>query len=241
MNMPADLTLRMNRTIAPFRKTVTLVASGSVVFVDDTFTDADGTLIASHIGEVGATWTREYTFSDVNWEVQGNALQEADYNGSSSDHYIHPSGIPPQMDYYVEAELVMAGVTNNVEFALLARGYTVPDDGFGSSVEDGIEAYMLLGASSYSDLSGRWSGGGGSVSTALSVADGSHIARLEVVGTTATLFYDGAQVNTQTVTGITGVTPAGFVDPGYVAMAIRAAALNDLGEVKVNYFRAGTL
>jgi hypothetical protein len=237
------MTLRMNRVPAPFRKTVTLVASvpASVIFVDDSFTDTNGTLIASHTGEVGATWTREYTFADVNWEVQGNTLQETDYAGSYADHYIHASGIPPQMDYYVEAELIMAGVTNNVQFALLARGYTVPDDGFGSPVEDGVEAFMLLGAAGNSDLQGRWSGGGGVVASTPSVADGSHIARLEVVGTTATLFYDGAQINTQTVTGITGLTPAGFVDTGYVAMAIRAAALNDIGEVKINYFRAGTL
>lgn len=211
-------------------------------FVNDTFTDTNGTLIAAHTGEVGATWTREYTFPDVQWEINGNALRRQDYAGGSFDSIIHASGTPPTANYYVEVGIYMAAASfatlnnNWFEFDLIARGFT-HDPGFGP-VEDGVILAIDFHNGGFSNtyLGGRWSSGGGSITTMVpSVGD--HVIRLEVVGNIAEAFYDGVSMGTQNVSGFT-VPPTA---PGYVAMGLRSASLDDVGDVKISYFKAGPL
>lgn len=208
-------------------------------FVNDTFTGTNGTLIAAHVGEVGATWTREATAADVNWQIESNTLQRQDFAGSYSASYIHASGVPPGTSYYVEIGLTLNANATFFEMALLARGYTVPDNGFGQAVEDGIEAYILFGGSD-TQLKGRWSGGGGAI-TSISPSVGSHVLRLEVRGTLAELFWDGVSKGSKTVTGITAQTPSGFVAAGYAALALSSSNFSTPGDASIDYFTADTL
>lgn len=68
------------------------------VFVQDSFTDTDGTNLQGHVGEIGAAWTKLPGFSG-NATINGNTL----INGTSEAAY-YASGSPAAADYAVSAD-----------------------------------------------------------------------------------------------------------------------------------------
>jgi len=209
-------------------------------FVYDTFTGSS--LIATHVGEIGASWTREYTFSDVNWAVSGGVLARNDYAGGYRESYIHPSGRPPSTHLYLEIGMVFTVSTSFFELGLLVRGCTRTNT-FAETVQDGIEAYVLFGGSAGStQLRGRWSGGGGAITPFGLALAGTHVMRLEVNGSYAELFWDGASMGSQTVTGITSGYPLGWTEFGDVAIAMGgSSSFATPNEVRLDYIKAGSL
>lgn len=76
-------------------------------FVSDTFTDTDDTLLQSHTGETGATWTHRALGTDY-LEVKGNALRGAVATVSSTQIYT-ASGSPAGADYTVKGNIKLYG------------------------------------------------------------------------------------------------------------------------------------
>jgi hypothetical protein len=69
-------------------------------FVDDSFEDAPGTLLQSHVGEIGATWTpHPTTGGSAEFAPNGSEVQ------SSVQAIYTASGFPPSPDYRVAARM----------------------------------------------------------------------------------------------------------------------------------------
>lgn len=74
---------------------------GSVPFLRDTFTDADSTLISAHVGEIGASWSAQATYTATPVPtISGNGVY---YPAVSACQ--RASGVPNSANYYVETEL----------------------------------------------------------------------------------------------------------------------------------------
>lgn len=83
------------------------------VFVSDSFSDSDGTLLENHTGETGASWTAHT--NPANNKIVSNRLRG---NGvTASVHYA--SGTPASADYEVEAEFYQASADEVM--SILAR------------------------------------------------------------------------------------------------------------------------
>lgn len=80
-------------------------------FVNDTFTDTNGTTISSHTGETGATWTA-LTGSGHTPTIQSNALDPG--TGASANGLWYASGTPAAADYTVTAEVTYNGGTDAI-------------------------------------------------------------------------------------------------------------------------------
>ncbi|RIK92488.1 MAG: hypothetical protein DCC73_11945 [Proteobacteria bacterium] len=70
-------------------------------FAQDSFTDANGTNLTGHTGEVGATWAKLTGYTG-NLYINGNVLENED--GSDADAAYYTSGAPASSDYDVEAD-----------------------------------------------------------------------------------------------------------------------------------------
>src|SRR5687768_1953509 len=68
-------------------------------FVSDTFTDANGTLLSSHTGETGATWTLHASYGDRQ-RIQDNRAYVPASNSSC-----HASGSPVSAEYDVQCDV----------------------------------------------------------------------------------------------------------------------------------------
>lgn len=77
-------------------------ASASVDFVFDTFTDTNDTVLSSHTGETGATWTLHTSYTATIIIRSNNAHKD----GSASSSAYYASGTPPGTDYTVKGALV---------------------------------------------------------------------------------------------------------------------------------------
>lgn len=74
------------------------------IFVHDTFTDPDGTLLQAHTGERGATWTKHPTFSGGDAEIEDNKLHM-----QSSVVAYYASGISASAEYDIDCDIVLGG------------------------------------------------------------------------------------------------------------------------------------
>lgn len=76
-------------------------ATDADVIVQDSLTGASGSLLSAHVGEVGATWS---VVSGDNTRLSGgNSI----YHGSTGATWQAASGVPPTINYYVEAQFQM--------------------------------------------------------------------------------------------------------------------------------------
>lgn len=78
------------------------------IFVSDSFTDTDSTDLASHTGELGASWTKHSSFTD-SILIQSNRAGK-DSNTGTSVYYA--SGAPPGLEYTVEGPIIDVGDVN---------------------------------------------------------------------------------------------------------------------------------
>lgn len=73
--------------------------------VNDTFTDANATVLTSHTGETGATWTKHSSSGTDNIQVQGNRICLS--TGGGDSQFAYASGSPASAEYDVEADYVV--------------------------------------------------------------------------------------------------------------------------------------
>lgn len=69
-------------------------------FLNDTFTDTDGTVLQSHVGELGATWT-DHPNNSANAIIKTNRVRGA----SGGTHIYYASGLPTTAEYDVSVPL----------------------------------------------------------------------------------------------------------------------------------------
>lgn len=84
----------------------TTVSAGSPVdFVNDTFTDTAGTVLSSHTGELGATWTQHGSYTTATITI-GTSGTVADKDSASGTGMYYASGTGANANYTVECELI---------------------------------------------------------------------------------------------------------------------------------------
>jgi hypothetical protein len=91
-------------------------------FVSDTMTDTNGTALASHVGEIGATWAVHQSATGTA-TIQGNRLR---YGNNNNTGRWYASGVPATSEYDVEADFycVNAAASNA---GILGRADTASD------------------------------------------------------------------------------------------------------------------
>jgi hypothetical protein len=99
-------------------------------FVSDTFTEASDTTLASHTGEVGATWTLHPSYSGA--ALDNGSLKRVYLNTSAAAAY-YASGVPSGANYCVQADFnrvtqisnnisIIIGMDTTADAGLLLRG-----------------------------------------------------------------------------------------------------------------------
>lgn len=87
-------------------------------FVTDTFTEASATTLASHTGELGATWT-VHPAAAYTGTATVDEIGDRVYPANTVTAY-YASGVPPSADYYVQGDIYVMSVTSN-NSAICAR------------------------------------------------------------------------------------------------------------------------
>lgn len=80
-------------------------AAGST-FVDDTFTGTDGTTLASHTGETGATWTQHASSASA-YQIFTNRIRNTTNNAVG---LYYASGVPTTAEYDVIGDIFVASL-----------------------------------------------------------------------------------------------------------------------------------
>jgi hypothetical protein len=176
---------------------VTGSTNSGTVFVNDTFTDTNGTLLTSHTGETGATWTSHPSYSSGAGfqQIQTNRVVTSAAGPSAA---AYASGVPPVADYDVNANV--RALTNNFTNTL---GITARMD---TSSNTMVTFRYLTDNWSLIDIVGGTPTVIQSSTTALSTG-ADHSVQLSVVGNTATGSVDGIIL----CTGSTAISASGRV------------------------------
>lgn len=74
----------------------------SSAFILDSLTGASGTLMTAHVGEIGAIWTLQAGVNQGRLSGVGSL-----YNSGTGETSYRASGVPPSVDYEIEAEFRM--------------------------------------------------------------------------------------------------------------------------------------
>lgn len=171
-------------------------------FVTDTFTDASGTAITAHVGELGATWAyntanaASFVISDAN-RCRPN---------STGNGYAYASGTPASADYDVTAvvrKFSSVGTATNI--GLVARSSTGAATFYYAQYNDGAAQWQL----------GKLvSGGNTALGTGFSQAltlNTDYTLTLRVQGSSISLYVDGVlRVGPATDSTITAAGRAGI-------------------------------
>lgn len=93
-----------------------------IIFTQDTFTDADGTLLADHVGEIGALWSQNPA---ANYGTTGGIINSNEMYFNSfvvgNDVCWQASGVPVSADQYTEAVVIAKSLPASGVFKIFAR------------------------------------------------------------------------------------------------------------------------
>lgn len=180
-------------------------------FVQDTFTDTNGTLLQNHTGEIGATWAKYPGFTDDS-EIQSNRLKAV--SDQANTRY-YASGIPSIADVVAQVDVITANDPGGVDsdFAgLLLRA--------DPNVAAGSDQYYVTFANMTTILAGNvWTmsklvGGSytelGTYISGLS-ATTTYVLNLKCVGTAISSWIDGVERISVTDSDITAAGRAGLM------------------------------
>jgi hypothetical protein len=180
--------------------------------VQDTFTDADGTALTSHAGEVGATWTTHPNFSAGATISDANRLR----NDSGSNRIAYASATPPTADYSGSFDLrcvTMTGLAGVcVRLSTSAATYYLID------YEAGLGQWKLYAVVNFGTV--------GAVQTyAQTLTPGTTYAvSWTLIGNTLTVYIDGVQRMQRS--DAVGITAAGKVGVFFSGAASNTTGLH---------------
>lgn len=171
-------------------------------FVNDTFTDSDGTNLENHTGETGADWSVHPASSGGPLEIWSNDVRES--NGTAFWPTYIASGTPASADYDVEASVKVGDSDAPGGRIRIAGRMDSTDDTHYSILwrQDNQEFLMIREVS-------------GSQTTldtfAMTGDDAVHTVKLEMRGDAIKGYIDGVEQLTATDSGITAAGTAGLI------------------------------
>ncbi|NMC75391.1 MAG: hypothetical protein GYA56_13690 [Geobacteraceae bacterium] len=169
-----------------------------MVFVTDTFTDANGTSVVSHTGELGASWTRQtgYEYDAV---IQNGRL--AGYLATATAGYA--SGVPGSPDYSVSADLYVVSDTSGRLSGVTGRAST-------SAFTFYLARYLRgSGWQLFKYVGGTFTQLGSSVAQPLTLG-ATYRMELRMSGNVISLYVDGQLLITQIDSAISAAGRAGY-------------------------------
>lgn len=177
-------------------------------FVSDSFTGTDDTVITSHTGETGATWTAHPSFAASNSKIKSNRL----YQTSTADQCAYASGTPGSADYSVKIVLrrIDATTNSNRSRAALGRMSTSALTFYGVDFNDDLD---IVGSQTYLRLfkfvAGTFTQLGSLYNIALPQNTDTEI-ELRMAGTSIKAFVDGVERISATDSSISAAGKAGL-------------------------------
>jgi lysophospholipase L1-like esterase len=151
------------------------------IITSDTFTDTPNTLLESHTGSTGATWTKNPAFSTGSAAISSASR----LRGNATNAVYYSSGSPSSADYDVEADFYVAspsgaaGITLRMS-ASLATYYLLDYEGPSSA----WHLYTVLGGSTINVIT---------FTQSLTTGQSYHV-RLAARGSQITAYVDGVQI-----------------------------------------------
>jgi hypothetical protein len=182
------------------------LSTQSAQFVNDTFTGASNTLLSSHTGEIGATWTKHTSYT-------GNAyISNINTERGNANSLYYASGLPSTADYDVQADLVgtvslanrvgIAGRINQSANTYYRVTYSVPNSAYQLELVNAGTTTLLQSANP-----GYWNSNFDSGQT--------HNVKLQMRGTGIKVFIDGVERISVTDSTITAAGRAGIYTGSY--------------------------
>lgn len=171
---------------------------GGTVFVNDTFTGADGTILQSRAGETGATWTK-HPLGDANdATLVSNALKVP-----ASNSMYYTSGTPATAEYDVEALIIVLSNNAGSGHGICGRMDTAASTFYMARVNmsnGNVELYKRITGTF--TLLGQW---------AYVAATGVNpVVKLQLRDAAKKVFVDGVERISSADNTITGAGRAGF-------------------------------
>jgi hypothetical protein len=164
-------------------------------FVDDTFTDTNGTDITLHTGETGATWTAHPSSAGTMQHIDSNALHDQ----GTSNNIAYASGTPAGVEYTVSANATWA----------TAVGFT----GLCARMDTSANTFYMYRATNgttmelFKRIAGTFTSLGTATVTALNGT--THDCLFECKDATKKGFHDGVEILSSTDNAITAAGRAG--------------------------------
>jgi Concanavalin A-like lectin/glucanases superfamily len=173
---------------------------GESTISSDSFTDASGTALASHAGEIGATWVHQ-AGSATAQITNANRVRRANSTGYSIDY---TTATPPSADYSVEADLVVMSTLTADMAGVIGRLNTGSNKFYMARWEQASTSWNLI----------RYTNG---TATNLGGAAGSltvgatYRVRLSMVGSALKLYVNGVLTVSATDSNFTPAGRAGIM------------------------------
>lgn len=166
--------------------------------VNDTFTDTAATLLQSHTGETGATWTKHGSYSSGSAQISANGTRLA-ITATNCAYYA--SGVPSSADYTINAygHVILA---DNGEMTIAGRMSTGADTFYWARLQNSTLSLFKRVAGSFTQL--------GSNVTYHTTTGQDLKLTLDMSGTTIRLLVDDVEQINQTDSAISAVGRAGF-------------------------------
>lgn len=165
--------------------------SGDNIFLYDTFVDPNGTTLASHTGETGATWVTHSSFTTTTYQIRDN---RAVTNNATATGMSYASGLPPNANYDIEAGM-----------RVVSANYTAAGNGLAARVSTSpvntmiFFRYSTSGFQCFQTVAGTSLQIGTSSSTTLTVGN-DYALKLSVTNDVVTGSVDGVTVCSGTTT-----------------------------------------
>lgn len=171
-------------------------------FAEDTFTDSDGTLLTSHVGELGATWTVQPSVFTGSAQIS-NANRLRPTAGADLRRF-YSSGVPPAADYEVSANIVwLSGAVGFGYMGVCGRMSTSADTSYTVRWAASLTAWQL-----FKMVAGTQTQLGSNVVQALT-AGRPYRVKLRMVGTRISVSVEGVDIIVQTDAVITAAGRGG--------------------------------
>lgn len=187
-------------------------------FVSDAFTDTAETLLSSHTGATGASWTKHPNAAgDAEISNANRARHREDAGGAGAAIY-YASGVPPSADYSVEAVVrVVSDLGSAQVLGRVATGAQTYYAAVVSAAGDSITLFKLVaGTATQLGLTYSVAIGAGTDWT----------IRLQMVGSSIKVFVNGTERISATDSDITAAGRVGVLFGGAGALSAFGNTLN---------------
>lgn len=115
-----------------------------MAFLDDSLTDANGTLLSAHVGELNAAWTKHPNAGSGTFDIRANRTRPV---GTGLPQLYYASGVPASADYDVDGVISLLTDTGTGP-AIMGRLATNDDTGYGvrwiSAATDIIQLFKVV-------------------------------------------------------------------------------------------------